>query len=42
VGDLGQVVLVEQGHPQRPVVGGQLGYGRGAEAGQPAQVALVA
>ena len=30
VGDLGQVGLVEQGHLQRPVVGGQGGYCGGA------------
>ena len=30
VGDLGQVLLVEQAHLQRPVVGGQRGDLRGA------------
>ncbi len=32
VADLGQVMLVEQAHLQRPILGGQFGDGRGARA----------
>jgi hypothetical protein len=37
VGDLGEVLLVEQAHLQRAVVGGERGDGRGAQAGEPAE-----
>jgi len=30
VAELGEVLLVEQGHPQRPVIGGELADGGGA------------
>ena len=39
VGDLGQVLLVEQGQLQRPVRGGERGDRRRPQAGQPAQPA---
>jgi hypothetical protein len=39
VGDLGQVLLVEQAHLQGPVIGGQGLDGRGAQRGDPAQSA---
>ena len=41
VGDLGEVLIIEQAHLQRPVVGGQGGDGRGAQRGQPAEPAEV-
>jgi hypothetical protein len=41
VDDLGEVLLVEQRHLQRPAVGGQGGDGRGTQAGQPAHAILV-
>ena len=37
VGDLGEVVCVEQAHLQRPVVGGEFGDLRGAERGDPVE-----
>ena len=38
VGDLGEVLLVEQGRLQRPAGGGERLDRRGSEGGQPAQV----
>ena len=37
VGDLGEVLLIEQRHLQRPVVAGQRRDGRGAQGGDPAR-----
>ena len=34
VAELGEVLLVEQGHLQRPVIGGELADGGGAQAGE--------
>src|SRR6185295_13712491 len=40
VGDLGQVVGVEQAHLQRPVIAGELGDRGGAQRGDPPDVAV--
>ena len=38
MGDLGQVVSVEQAHLQRAVIGGEFGDGGGAQRGDPLEI----